>query len=101
MTTIDEIERWRTGQGMSRKELAEALGCSYTGLLDVLNRKRPLSRSMSTRVETLMSSSPPGLNIVLPPSEMAKLKEVAAERNVTPTELAEKIIANMLGMFGK
>lgn len=56
---------------------------------------------MSTRIETLMSSSPPGLNIVLPPSEMAKLKEVAAERNVTPTELAEKIIANMLGMFGK
>lgn len=101
MTTIEEIEKWRIGKGLTRKEFSEALGCSYTGLLDVLNRKRPLSRSMSKRIEALMSNSPRGLDIVLPPTEMAKLKEIAAERNITPAELAEKIIASILGLFVK
>lgn len=53
MITLKDIEAWRVAHRLSKKELAEQLGLTYTYLVGMLNGKRVLSAATAMKFQQL------------------------------------------------
>ncbi len=56
MISLNEIEAWRVAHRMTKKELAQKMGVTYTFMVEILNGKRPLSDATCAKFERLRAA---------------------------------------------
>lgn len=100
MLTSADIEKWRESQGMTRKQLAEALHVNYKALCLVLSGKRPVSAKLSAAVEQLQADRAEGLKVRVPPDMLPVLQAWAERSDCTVEQVGRELLARALQVPG-
>ena len=96
MLTVQEIEAWRSRQGLSVKDLAAKLHVNYQHLAGVLRGVRPLTEKLSALVEVEMQRAAEGLKVSILPQYEPLLRAWAATAAISVDELVHELLAEAL-----
>lgn len=77
--------------GVRRTEIAKAVGCSVHTVYDYVCK----ARREGVKIPPFKKGSPKFAQVTLPNKAVLTLRRAARARNITPSELAERLLAEM------